>query len=585
MSALHSAQTPANGIHVVHAFEYANAAARTGATGLVAADVGKVALQIDNKSFWGLQNHSPVTWTQLNGGGATDELAKVSANDTTAGYLNGKLVAGTNITLTELNDGANETLQISAAGGSGEVNLGANVGSGADVFRDKTGVTLNFRGINAASSKISSVVNADNVDIDVVESALSLANIGGALASDAAHGNRGGGALHSAATTSVNGFMSAADKTKLDGLPTSAVPTSRLITAGAGLTGGGDLSADRTLNVAANADGSIVVNADDIQVGVLATDGQHGNRGGGTLHAAATTSVNGFMSAADKTKLDSDSLAGLFHSGVNGEINALTVKSTPVGADILLIEDSAASFAKKKIAISSLPAGSSFDIRNIIAFDHFISGSLTTDRIGLMGWNLATSGVGSSISFIGVAGRPGVVRLTSGTAASGRCALFLGSNSILTGGVTVGGTNGIQFECLVRFPAAADFNSANLEQVVLGLGLEWSSDQEPSNGVYVRFTPASDSFWSLVTANSSTRTVVASSTAPVAGNWVRLGFTATASSVQFFVNGVAAGSPITTNIPTVEVKCGLISRSAGSATAPSIDVDYFSMTQQTDKET
>jgi hypothetical protein len=32
---------------------------------------------------------------------------------------------------------------------------------------------------------------------------------------------------------------------------------------------------------AINADGSIVVNADDIQVGVLATDGQHGNRGGG----------------------------------------------------------------------------------------------------------------------------------------------------------------------------------------------------------------------------------------------------------------------------------------------------------------
>lgn len=30
----------------------------------------------------------------------------------------------------------------------------------------------------------------------------------------------------------------------------------------------------------------------------------HGNRGGGTLHAAATTSANGFMSAADKTKLD-----------------------------------------------------------------------------------------------------------------------------------------------------------------------------------------------------------------------------------------------------------------------------------------
>lgn len=84
----------------------------------------------------------------------------------------------------------------------------------------------------------------------------------------------------------------------------NAVQTSRTVTSGTGLTGGGDLSANRTLNVGANADGSIVVNADDVQVGVLATDGQHGNRGGGATHSAVTTSVNGFMSASDKTKID-----------------------------------------------------------------------------------------------------------------------------------------------------------------------------------------------------------------------------------------------------------------------------------------
>jgi hypothetical protein len=69
--------------------------------------------------------------------------------------------------------------------------------------------------------------------------------------------------------------------------------------AGAGLV----LNAN-DLDVGANADGSITVNANDIQVGVLATDAQHGARGGGTQHAIATTSVNGFMSSGDKTKLD-----------------------------------------------------------------------------------------------------------------------------------------------------------------------------------------------------------------------------------------------------------------------------------------
>jgi hypothetical protein len=135
------------------------------------------------------------------------------------------------------------------------------------------------------------VVNANDIQV-------------GVLATDAQHGNRGGGALHAVATAVTAGFMSAGDKATLDGLSASAVPSSRTLTAGAGLTGGGDLSADRTFNVVGNADGSIVVNANDIQVGVLATDAQHGNRGGGALHAVATGAVAGFMSAADKGKLD-----------------------------------------------------------------------------------------------------------------------------------------------------------------------------------------------------------------------------------------------------------------------------------------
>jgi len=45
--------------------------------------------------------------------------AKVSSNDTSPGFLSTKLVAGANITLTEQNDGGNETLEISAASGGG----------------------------------------------------------------------------------------------------------------------------------------------------------------------------------------------------------------------------------------------------------------------------------------------------------------------------------------------------------------------------------------------------------------------------------------------------------------------------------
>ena len=105
--------------------------------------------------------------------------------------------------------------------------------------------------------------------------------------------------LHAVATASNAGFQHPTDKARQDAL------WARTITAGAGLTGGGDLSANRTLDVVANADASIVVNANDIQVGVLATDAQHGVRGGGTQHAVAVSGgAAGFLSGADKAKLD-----------------------------------------------------------------------------------------------------------------------------------------------------------------------------------------------------------------------------------------------------------------------------------------
>jgi hypothetical protein len=166
------------------------------------------------------------------------------------------------------------------------------------------------------------------------------------------HGDLPGGTLHAVATTTVNGFYASSDKVLNDnhrsdfnnphqttaqqvgaistantmavtGTPTigqvltatstttatwqapaSGGISNRTLNAGNGLTGGGDLSADRVFNVGAPPDGSIAVNADSIQVGTLATDAQHGNRGGGAQHALATAATAGFMSPADKNKLD-----------------------------------------------------------------------------------------------------------------------------------------------------------------------------------------------------------------------------------------------------------------------------------------
>ncbi len=73
---------------------------------------------------------------------AIDEKTKVSANDTTSGYLNGKLVAGTGVTLTETNNGGNETLVIAATGagddwGDGVIHhLGGSISTGDGTLLD-----------------------------------------------------------------------------------------------------------------------------------------------------------------------------------------------------------------------------------------------------------------------------------------------------------------------------------------------------------------------------------------------------------------------------------------------------------------
>lgn len=72
-------------------------------------------------------------------GGGGDELVKVSANDTTAGYLNGKLVAGANITLTEQNNGGNETLSVAATSAPPGC---LEVSSGTTIQTTATGPTL-----------------------------------------------------------------------------------------------------------------------------------------------------------------------------------------------------------------------------------------------------------------------------------------------------------------------------------------------------------------------------------------------------------------------------------------------------------
>ncbi len=280
--------------------------------------------------------------------------------------------------------------------GTRTLTAGAGLTGGGDLSADRSFAV----GANADGSI---VVNANDIQV-------------GILATDAQHGHLGGGALHAVATTGTAGFLSAADKVILDGMHAYAdagdatilaTVGARTITAGAGLTGGGDLSASRTLNVIANADASIVVNANDIQVGVLASDAQHGTRGGGTQHASVVAAgASGFMTGADKTKLDgiAASAAALTSSTPTGTAFGATGSagsaSTAAKADHthgfgaqtqpILFTGPLASVGKKMIEY--IPANGPGKFNFLIdSFDN--PGDVTRqDHVMRLGWNVAPGG-------------------------------------------------------------------------------------------------------------------------------------------------------------------------------------------------
>lgn len=71
-------------------------------------------------------------------------------------------------------------VQFSSAGQATASNVNT---LGVGVFKQKTGINFEFRGINAASTKLTAVLNAtsNTVDLDVTEANLTLTNIGGTL--------------------------------------------------------------------------------------------------------------------------------------------------------------------------------------------------------------------------------------------------------------------------------------------------------------------------------------------------------------------------------------------------------------------
>lgn len=206
-----------------------------------------------------------------------------------------------------------------------------------------------------------------------------------------AHGDRGGGSLHALVVAAgPAGFMSGTDKSKLDNYPTLPANITGidhgsliglgdddhtqylLINGSRAMTGALDMGTNNITNAGTINGISITAHgtrhnpdgADPITTAaaVTITDSTnsagsansvarsdhghaHGTRGGGTLHANATTSVAGFMSSTDKTKLDGYPTAPYGSQRHYQEFTGSTTSSYPTPAQIT------------RLTTSSLPAG------------------------------------------------------------------------------------------------------------------------------------------------------------------------------------------------------------------------------------
>lgn len=248
-------------------------------------------------------NKKSIQIGSLPGGGSGDVVGPATATDEAVARFDGttgELLQDSVVTITN----AGAATGFTTINASGAVTVGSLVTAGNVDGRDVSTDGSKLDGIEsgainalagAGMTKTGSTLDVIAGDASIVVSANSL--VVGVLQSDAMHGARGGGTQHADAVASgAAGFMTGADKAKLDGIEAAAINA----LGGAGMTKTGS-----TLNVIANADASIVVNANDIQVGVLATDAQHGNRGGGGIHSNVVAGgAAGFMSGSDKTKLD-----------------------------------------------------------------------------------------------------------------------------------------------------------------------------------------------------------------------------------------------------------------------------------------
>ncbi len=206
----------------------------------------------------------------------------------------------------------------------------------------------------------------------------------------------------------------------------------------------------------------------------------------------------------------------------------------------------------------------------VLLYDDWISGGAA----GELGWTAVNSGTGAAsatnTTSVNNLGRPGIMSLTTGTTATGRAALHLGTvTTQLDGGA-------IEYRTNVFIPSLSDGTNTYLLRVGLG---DQTTATDFTDGVYFEYVSGTSLEWRIATASNNTRTKVNSGTLVATNAWQNLRFVVEedASSVEFFVNSISVGT-VSTNIPIGTTRLlgpiYVLAKSLGT-TARLVYFDYF----------
>lgn len=262
MSARHADQKVADGIHIPYAFEYTDSTEREGDSSLDTSDEGKFARQTDEESIWLLTDASGPTWqevTNVSTSATSNKIDMTGIADTGVSISKGDVVYAVG------HDDANSAVIVDKA------------------QADASG-TMPAVGVAAASFD---------------DSSTGAIRVFGKLFSIDTSGMTIGDALYVSASTAgafTNTLPSGPHQVQHIGRVFDVDSTSGVIQTEINEYTRFSNDNAQTIGSASSGTSPKVSRADHVH--------DHGDQPGGTLHAAATQSSNGFLSSSDKSKLD-----------------------------------------------------------------------------------------------------------------------------------------------------------------------------------------------------------------------------------------------------------------------------------------